>query len=69
MINLKPCPFCGGQAVFNYSIDLLPDGIRCSDCKYIMRFWGMPKATQTTRMIEIMEPMAERWNKRECNST
>lgn len=64
MIELKPCPFCGGEAEYNYNMELIPDGIRCMKCKYILRYLGMPKATGATPFEKIMEPMAERWNRR-----
>ncbi len=62
-IELKPCPFCGGKADFNYNAELDPDGIRCMKCRVVLRFMRirhMPKAT----FGETMVKMAEVWNRR-----
>ena len=63
MIDLKPCPFCGGKPRFIHDIDGTPSGIHCK-CGALVRFVFMPKyvgetfgATQTR--------IAERWNRRE----
>ena len=63
MTELSNCPFCGSPVRFNFNMELIPDGIMCHKCKYVLRFWDI-HGKSTTRFGELMEPMAERWNRR-----
>lgn len=65
MINLNPCPFCGGEVDYNVDMDLHPDGVICRKCRYVIRYYGLPHFKQTDQFSKIMEPIAERWNKRQ----
>ena len=63
MPELKDCPFCGGSVRFSYDMELIPEGIMCHRCKYVLRFWDI-RGKSTTRFEDLMKPMAERWNRR-----
>lgn len=47
-IDLKPCPFCGGNNIEHYEMEMF---IGCRDCHIIVKPWawgpGLPKITDT----------------------
>lgn len=57
MAELKPCPFCGGEAEY-IPIDYLPEPcgyVRCGNCR-VKQHWYNPKNTAI-----------EDWNRRSDN--
>ena len=65
-IRLEPCPFCGRSVQYNFNIDLVPDGIRCDQCHYIVRFTRI-KLRPHDRCEVPMKAMMEIWNRRANN--
>ena len=63
--GLKPCPFCGSEVNYNYDLDMMPIGVVCFNCKTVVRYTGMRKPRPNEKMGEIMERIAERWNRRD----
>lgn len=67
MTPLKPCPYCGSTKVtFVYDFDLVPHGVYCPGCK-TKASWGMEFPKKMT-FGEMMEQIAERWNRREAKT-
>ena len=64
MIDLKPCPFCGRKATFNYNIEFEPNGIRCDFCHYFITYPRL-SVRKGERFEECMNRMAEMWNRRD----
>jgi len=64
MTELKNCPFCGNWVSFSFNIDLEPDGIRCAECKTELRFQRIRVMKKDQPFGEVMEQMAEVWNRR-----
>ncbi len=67
MIDLEPCPFCGSPAWFNYNMDLEPDGIRCDNCRYVIRFTRI-RQRSGEKFEMTMQRLAEAWNRRQGGS-
>lgn len=66
MDNLKPCPFCGGEARILYAPDGEPSGVHCK-CGALVRFLFMPKVVGE-KFGAVQERIVERWNKRESQN-
>lgn len=64
MPELKPCPFCGGHVDYSYNIEFEPDGIRCMNCRYVMRYMKIKAKTKNEPVGDVMEKMAIAWNRR-----
>jgi len=62
--ELKPCPFCGGHVDYEYNLDLEPWGVGCRSCKYVVKYYGIPKTKRAVTFGEIQNVMAEKWNRR-----
>lgn len=64
MDNLKPCPFCGGEAVLNHGHMITATGqylanVKCSECGIATRVvWS------TDSPEEAVKEAIEAWNKR-----
>lgn len=55
--KLKPCPFCGGEAILRMqNADYIPDmyAVECHSCKYITDFY-----TNSGKAIEAWNRRAE----------
>lgn len=64
MIELKPCPFCGGKAVrMIFDPDGAPSGVYCNQCRAFVR-WNIETAKHEQFGV-AMEKYAEKWNRRE----
>lgn len=62
MTDLKPCPFCGGEAEF--SLGKTGDGddwhyLECSECEAMG-----PRVKYADHNIAVKEALAEAWNTR-----
>lgn len=66
MIDLKPCPHCGGRVRFNHNAELLPDGIFCPNCHMLVRFTTI-QADRKDKFEVVMDRIAGAWNRREDN--
>lgn len=64
MLNLKPCPFCGSEVTFNYNGELVPYGIKCTKCGYLLTYM---KAKKRRTFEDIVKQTAERWNRRKAD--
>lgn len=62
MIELKPCPFCGGNVRMMHDADGTPNGIHCK-CGAYTRFLFMPKIIGET-FGDVQDRIIERWNSR-----
>ena len=60
---LKPCPFCGDKVQFAFSIESWPTGVWCMTC-HMKAEWSRIKETRNSKAWDIMNQMAENWNKR-----
>ena len=62
MVELKPCPFCGGKAVLDHSsgltLSLSMSYIRCNKCGAKTRMFAISTAESSDRQA------AEAWNRR-----
>ncbi len=63
--ELKPCPFCGGQAKVLIDPDGTPSGIHCK-CGALTRFLFMPRVVGEN-FGAVQERIVERWNRRASN--
>lgn len=63
MTELKPCPFCGGQAKIMHDLDGTPNGVHCK-CGACVRFLFMPKYVGE-KFGAVQERITQRWNRRE----
>lgn len=68
MIELKRCPFCGGAVRFNHAPTGEPTSVWCINCHSLTTFTRV-KADHTRPFGEIMDDIAERWNRRANNDT
>lgn len=59
--ELKPCPFCGGNAKIKVSISTLGAKVLCEECSVTMH-----KSYKGNKRIEkvLHELIAEDWNRR-----
>lgn len=67
MIELKKCPFCGGDAKIIHDADGTPSGVHCK-CGAFVRFLFMPKKAGE-KFGETQDRIAERWNRRADDDT
>ena len=66
MANLKPCPFCGNpKPAFVHDLELVPHGVRCSNCKVYVRFPDID-GNKDPNFGVTMRKIAERWNRRKA---
>lgn len=65
MIELRPCPFCGGKVHYNYNINLEPDGVTCAHCMMIVRFARVKPIQKGESYGDVQKRIADCWNKRE----
>ena len=63
MIELKPCPFCGGKAQYNFDMQLEPIGVFCPACHVVVRFARIKPMGKRTAG-SVMDEIAEAWNRR-----
>lgn len=64
MIDLKPCPFCGGKVGFMYDAELLPSGIRCIRCHMMVKFYRVKPPKPHEPLGRVLNEYAEAWNRR-----
>ncbi len=64
MVNLKPCPFCGGKVDYWYDAKFKPIGVRCTPCKIAVKMFGLK---QERIFGDTMAKIAERWNRTVSN--
>lgn len=62
-MELKKCPFCGGNIVVGRGIDSQVTSINCRKCKVKVR-WDIPMAKDAT-FAEHELKWAKKWNRRE----
>lgn len=62
MNDLKPCPFCGGEARMLYDPDGTPIGVHCK-CGALVRFLFVPKVAGES-FGDVHEKIARRYNRR-----
>ena len=71
-VKLKPCPFCGGKADYQYDAEFELSGIRCPQCHSMTKFYRIPKQKPKETYGEVMARWAECWNRRageiSCNN-
>ena len=64
MIELKPCPFCGGEAYYSY----IGDGywiVRCFDCQAEVKYYmGVFGCFDSSGMKQGREEVVNKWNAR-----
>lgn len=56
MAELKPCPFCGGEAEY-IPIDYLPQlcgFVRCGNCR-VKQYWYSPKDKAIKDMLNLIK--------------
>lgn len=63
MIDLKPCPFCGGEAQMKFGIDGDVSCIWCKSCK-AMTHWTAIKTQGHEPFGVAMDKYAAAWNQR-----
>ena len=63
-ITLKPCPFCGAEVDYGYTLDMEPQGVWCVKCKMLCRFTRVQHDSRKS-FGETMAEIAERWNRRD----
>lgn len=64
MIELKPCPFCGGAVTYVYDLDGIPNGIACMRCRIVTRFMR-ERLKPKENIGDLQGRMAMIWNRRE----
>ena len=64
MMELKPCPFCGGKVDFNYNVELEPNGIHCIRCHMHAVFYRVKPARPREIYERVLNDYAEAWNRR-----
>ena len=64
MIDLKPCPFCGGKVDFMYNAELLPSGIHCVRCHMLAGFYRVKPPKPHEPYERALSEYAEAWNAR-----
>ena len=64
MMELKPCPFCGGKVNFAYDMQFLPSGIRCGECHILVRFYRVKPSKPHEPFERELSEYAEAWNRR-----
>ena len=62
MVELKRCPFCGGNPKIWYDGNLVPYGVLCK-CGAAVKFRGISERRGDT-FGDIQERIAERYNRR-----
>ena len=65
MIELKPCPFCGGAVKFNHALTGEPSNVWCSHCHSLTTFSRI-KTNRTRPFGEIADEIAQAWNRRDA---
>lgn len=71
MDKLKPCPFCGGEAILTH----IPNGIYTVECQKCSAMMGRNHKTynslhsKTHTHIESIEEAQEAWNRRVDHDT
>ena len=63
MDDLKTCPFCCGRVSFAYNAELIPYGIKCANCHFVLSFTRI-KLGRNETFGELQARMAEVWNRR-----
>ena len=71
MTNLKPCPFCGGEAEINREQDIHLDceivWVECKECNAKSKFYaiGVHKIPPRAKMSDdCFAPVRYAWNRR-----
>lgn len=59
--ELKPCPFCGGEAEMKVNEQTLNSSVCCPECNVTMK--KNFKGSKRIRQI-LVELMSEEWNRR-----
>lgn len=65
--NLKPCPFCGGEAKFRNEChnDLLIACVKCTDC--LASTYANSNSYHGRTLDELEEMVIKAWNRRANN--
>jgi len=64
VIELKPCPFCGGKVDFMYDAEFLPSGIHCIKCHMLAGFYRVKPPKPHEPYERVLNEFAEAWNRR-----
>jgi len=66
MVDLEPCPFCGGKNVNIWEdAGFNPQGVVCHYCKIAVKFLRIKPPSGHEPYERVINDIAERWNRRE----
>lgn len=63
--KLKPCPFCNGKVIINFTIELEPvGGVWCTRCHMLAKFTGIKPVGKNEKFGRYIDDLTELWNRR-----